>query len=194
MEVAADSTCATLSGLVILGESLLSLWTGVVPILLMASQLNLHTRCERQIENEINREAIRAGDRLQSEGIKRERPKATHRPSPPSRKYNCHGLTFASRRTVISQPSEIAKILADDDYQKVGEESVLAGDIVIYYRDGDVEHSGIVVSFDVLRGIGGGQVRVPVILSKWGMAHEVVHQLADCPYSAANVAYYRIIT
>jgi len=151
-------------------------------ILLLRSELQLHTRCENQVENEISREPVRAGDELHSQDRKREYPQATHRPVAPSRKYNCHGLTFASRRTWIWKPQEIQKILRDDEYEEVPVQEVLPGDIVIYDQQGDAEHSGIVMS----RG------PVPIILSKWGTAHEVVHRVNDCPYDSMRITYYRI--
>jgi len=158
-----------------------------MPILQMRSQLALHTRCENQIVNEINREAVRWGDSEQVRALRRKYEHETHRPVEPSRKYNCHGLTFASRRTWIQDAQEVRKILKDDDYEEVvPPATVFPGDIAIYYKDGDVEHSGIVV--------GTGEYNVPLILSKWGVCHEVVHRLGASEYDAQNVIYYRIRT
>ena len=111
-----------------------------------------------------------------------EYPSATHRPVEPCNTYNCHGLTFAARRTWIHEPSELRKIIDDDDYEEVTN-NISPGDVAIYMRDGDYQHSGIVVRVD-------GQV--PWILSKWGQCHEVIHSVMDCPYNDANVTYYRI--
>src|SRR5229473_533486 len=89
--------------------------------------------------------------------------------------YNCHGLTFASRRTRIEKSREVQRILEDDDYQEIAMPDVLPGDVVIYYSDGgDPNHSGIVVevSPDLL---------APIVCSKWGNADEFVHALRDCP-------------
>lgn len=160
--------------------------TAMPPVLAVSSQLDLHTRCESQVENEIDRGPIRAGDRILSEDYRRDYPDGKHRPTLPSRKYNCHGLTFASRRTWIWKPSEVAKILKDDEYEPLEPTDVLPGDVVIYTQNGDVEHSGIVVSS------GGGSP--PIVLSKWGMAHEVLHRVRDCPYDAMQVSYHRIRT
>lgn len=156
-----------------------------MPILELRSQLALHTRCENQVENEINREAIRAGDVLHSTDLKGKYPNSLHRPVAPSRKYNCHGLTFASRRTWIWKASEISKIVKDDEYERVELQNVLPGDIAIYYTNGDPEHSGIVTRVNDL---------VPIIVSKWGTAHEVVHRVRECPYDATEILYYRIKT
>jgi len=152
----------------------------------LRSQLALHTRCENQIANEINREPVRFGDTLMVEGLKKRYPDEVHRPVNPSRKYNCHGLSFASRRTWIDDSQEIAKILEDDEYDRVLYGEVQPGDVAIYHVDGDAEHSGIVVSVDNLG--------VPSILSKWGPCHEVVHKVPRCPYDSQNVVYYRIKT
>lgn len=153
-------------------------------ILSLRSQLNLHTRCENQVENEIDRRDFRAGDVLACEEFQKRYPNATHRPCGPSRKYNCHGLTFAARRTWIWKASEIAKVLRDDEYQEVDLKEILPGDIAVYYSNGDAEHSGVVMR----------TAPVPVILSKWGVGQEVLHNVNDCPYDSSKVVYYRIRT
>lgn len=93
----------------------------------------------------------------------------------PSAVYNCHGLTFACRRTRIERSAAIQTILNDDAYEEVKLTDVLPGDIVIYYSDaGDPNHSGMVVEV-------GGQLILPIICSKWGNAGEFIHSLRDCP-------------
>jgi hypothetical protein len=107
--------------------------------------------------------------------------------------YNCHGLTFASRRTRIPDAVSIQTILADDDYEKVDRADVRVGDVILYVSsddDGDIEHSGVVV--EVLRP-AGFNVPAPRVWSKWGGAAEVVHIYNDCPYSATNVQFYRVV-
>lgn len=160
-----------------------------MPILQLRSELALHTRCENQVTNEINREQVRAGDVLQVQAFNTKYRDAIHRPVGPSRKYNCHGLTFASRRTWIHEAQEVRKILSDDEYEKIAPpEVIMPGDIAVYFKDGDIEHSGIVV------GISPGELRVPIILSKWGACHEVVHRVYESEYDSRNVGYYRIKT
>jgi hypothetical protein len=156
-------------------------------VLALRSSLALQTRCENQIANEINREPVRFGDTVLVRDFERQYRNGLHRPINPSRKYNCHGLSFASRRTWIEEDTEIKKIIKDDDYQVVPFAGVLPGDIAVYYAEnGDAEHSGIVVRVD--------EMRVPIILSKWGFCQEVIHHVAQCPYDAKNVLYYRITT
>src|SRR5436190_1643621 len=71
---------------------------------------------------------------------------ATRR-SGPSAVYNCHGLTFASRRTCIHKADVVQLILSDDRYKEVARADVLPGDVVLYYgEDGDIEHSAVVVT------------------------------------------------
>lgn len=102
--------------------------------------------------------------------------------------YNCHGLTFASRRT---QPDEesLGRVLSEDGYRELGEQDeVRPGDVVLYYDlDGDVTHSGIVV--DVRECMS---VRVPFVWSKWGHWREVIHNVKYCPYDAARLRYFRM--
>jgi hypothetical protein len=132
----------------------------------------------------LNRDKPPAGADLQVSEFKRAYPKAVHRPVGPTNAYNCHGLTFGSRRTVIWKPSEVQKILQEDDYVEVlTNMEIFPGDIAIYSKDGDIEHSGVVV--EVFN-------RRPKILSKWGMCQEVVHFVEDCPYKESSVRYFRV--
>jgi hypothetical protein len=103
----------------------------------------------------------------------------------PSPYYNCHGLTFGSRRSQIWDSQEILKILKEDDYQLVENvNNVQKGDIIVYFSDnGDVEHSGLVI--DKREGL-------PLILSKWGCGKEAVHIFSMCPYDSSTVRYYRV--
>jgi len=104
----------------------------------------------------------------------------------PSSIYNCHGLTFAARRTWIAENDEIYKILHEDDYQQIQEGDILPSDSVVYFdNDSFVIHSGIVVDKNKV-------FNVPIICSKWGHFFEAIHLLGSCPYQADNVKYYRI--
>lgn len=87
------------------------------------------------IQNEIDRTSPQAGSHIEMRSLKGKYLAAVHRPVGPCSTYNCHGLTFASRRTQISQPSEVAKILADDDYTEISLKNVMVGDIAIYKSD-----------------------------------------------------------
>ena len=151
-------------------------------ILLPREPLNLHTRMKHQVDNEIDRTAPRPGDQIACQDYAAKYKAALHRPVGPSRAYNCHGLVFACRRTWIHESREISRILSDDDYQEVEFSKILPGDIVVYFKQGDAEHSGVVINSEG-----------PKILSKWGACQEVVHKLWECPYDSDVRKFYRIV-
>lgn len=102
--------------------------------------------------------------------------------------YNCHGLTFGSRRTRLF---EVDKILKEDSYKRIDKDEVHEGDVAIYIREEGVVHSGIVIGV-----IHGNKLlsQMPLILSKWGVYGEYVHRYNCCPYieTSQDVIFYRI--
>lgn len=147
-------------------------------------QLALQTRKGGVIDNAMNPAPAHAGLTLQVAALKRQYNKVKHRDVGPSAKYNCHGLTFAARRTAVD-PTQIQKILNDDGYRKLEiSERPECGDIAVYVEDGDMAHSGIV---------SGLIDNIPWILGKWGECHEAVHAVFDCPYKNPTVTYYRLM-
>jgi hypothetical protein len=109
------------------------------------------------------------------------------RVSEPCPVYNCHGLTFASRRTQVDEVGEttIAKILGDDGYVEIPEPQARVGDVVVYFdASGLAQHSGIVIDRDALR--------VPKIWSKWGKGYEFIHPLGICLWGNMPTKFYRI--
>lgn len=152
-------------------------------LILNKAKLALETRRTSTIENNLDREGLVAGIEFQIQDHKKKYQNSIHREVGPSSVYNCHGLTFASRRTWVDKATEIAKILEEDDYTQIPFEKVLAGDVVVYFEEGEAIHSGIVV---------GRHDPGPVILSKWGKCHEVIHLYSECPYDLKDVRYYRI--
>ncbi len=112
-------------------------------------------------------------------------PKAEKR-TEPSPIYNCHGLTFACRRTKIVKSNSLQFILTDDRYSEIGIKDALPGDIIIYYsEEGDPNHSGIIVSNEP-------PLYIPRICSKWGSAGEYIHNLTHCPKQyGPNYKFYR---
>lgn len=150
------------------------------------SELALHTRLENPISNRLDRRAAAVGLNAAVADCVKRYPSALHRRVGPCASFNCHGLTFGSRRTWIDGSNQIDGILSDDEYSVVANKDVLPGDIAIYKQAGQIEHSGIVVQ------IVDGLVKQPKILSKWGNLHEVVHLPRDCPYSDMTITYHRI--
>jgi hypothetical protein len=76
-------------------------------------------------------------------------------------------------------------ILKDDSYDEVPAKDAMPGDVILYFHEGDIEHSGVVVSEP-------GTLLVPYVCSKWGKYSEVVHLANRCPYSFELTKYYRV--
>jgi hypothetical protein len=108
----------------------------------------------------------------------------------PSPIYNCHGMSFACRRTNIDRSTDIRVILSDDQYQKIDIKATLPGDFVLYINsnDGDIAHSGTIVSCEHPEN----NISRIIVVSKWGKFREVVHDLNDCPYKGLEKEFYRI--
>jgi hypothetical protein len=123
-------------------------------------------------------------DRKWIADIPKKYPRAKPRTGP-SPVYNCHGLTFASRRTRIFEGRDVQRILSDDAWLQVNDKDVLPGDIVVYVSDdGDLSHSGIVIKIT--------ELGAPLICSKWGSAGEYIHLATDTPSIYQGIKkYYR---
>lgn len=107
--------------------------------------------------------------------------------TPPTVTYNCHGLTFAVRRTGIHQEAMLKTVLADDAYVAIEREKVLPGDTIIYFgEDGDITHSGLVVLEPTAAPFG-----VALVVSKWCKYKELVHWATQCPYATGYQKFYR---
>ncbi|RLB99584.1 MAG: hypothetical protein DRI57_33400 [Deltaproteobacteria bacterium] len=108
----------------------------------------------------------------------------------PTGYYNCHGMTFGSRRVEIISSKEIDKILTEDDYEEIDpkKENILPGDVIMYFSEGDFEHSGIVLNVPSKNDY----IKIPVVCSKWGCWSEVIHYANNCPYDFSQTKYYRI--
>lgn len=104
----------------------------------------------------------------------------------PSGIYNCHGLTFASRRARIFESSQVNLIIQEDKYDEIQKKDTLPGDVVLYIsNDGDISHSGIVLENNPM-------LVSPMICSMWGFAGEFIHGLYDCPkIYGTNHKFYR---
>jgi len=104
----------------------------------------------------------------------------------PTGRYNCHGMTFASRRTQILAPDSretiteiVMNILGDDGYREIRLQEAMQGDVVVYYDGNEISHTGIIVEIESDdRVIGGRAVKV---MSKWGPGGEYLHYVNECP-------------
>lgn len=148
--------------------------------------LALATRQGNHILNFYCCNSATPGDVLAVQTLLERYGKAKPRPGQhPSPAYNCHGLTFGARRTQIKDGAEVAKILREDGYRKLGDEVLYPGDIAIYTKEGEISHSGIVMMIE--------RSGKPWLLSKWGRFHEAMHTPDECPYAKeAHVSYYRL--
>lgn len=108
--------------------------------------------------------------------------------------YNCHGLTFGSRRTTIWEREAIKQILNEDDYIEISRSDVQPGDVMMYVdgKNGDFTHSGIVINeIQTFEGVPDSGKSL-VLISKWGKYKEVIHVETYCPYSPLGAKFYRI--
>ncbi len=110
----------------------------------------------------------------------------------PTGYYNCHGMTFGSRRAEITSSKDLKKILKEDGYEEINPniEKVIPGDVIMYFSEGDFEHSGVVISTPS----NDDYIKIPIICSKWGCYSEVIHYANNCPYDFSQTKYYRIKT
>jgi CHAP domain-containing protein len=117
---------------------------------------------------------------------------AARRLQPPTMRYNCHGLVFASRRTnlaTILAPLDLWDLLRRDGYGRVAGEPQ-AGDVAVYVDGGGgIEHTGIVAHVER----AGGLLDVRV-WSAWGGIGEFEHRAEPgcTPYHACRLEYWRL--
>jgi hypothetical protein len=149
--------------------------------------LALDTSCANPIDNERIYE-ISPHDANLFRRFDKDYGATVERRCDPTPIYNCHGLTFGSRRTGIFESKILHQILTEDGYVEIDKDAVLEGDIILYFDDsGDFEHSGIVISRPKPDNLG-----IPLVCSKWGKYAEVLHWGNNCPYNFSNVKYFRL--
>lgn len=138
--------------------------------------IRVETARGRRIPNSQERAVeLSYGARLYASDLIKIHPGIRPRGESVSVHYNCHGLTFACRRTHIEKSAAIQLIITDDEYQEVPESDTLPGDVVLYsLPSGDVSHSGVVVAAPLSSS-------EPLVCSKWGGAGEFVHEARNVP-------------
>ena len=116
---------------------------------------------------------------------------------PPTGRYNCHGLVFASRRTnipPINMPNavDIDELLRRDQYERV-EPPPRVGDVVVYRGPQEIEHTGLVSWVDTVSS-SGTLLRMPVVFvwSMWGGLGEFEHRTHASPYNDCDIEYWRL--
>lgn len=150
-------------------------------------ELALETAEKNKIPNAQSKE-LSSQELLQANDVEKKWGERITRRTNPTSIYNCHGLVFASRRTGIFDNSSIRQILEDDRYHKIQKEDALPGDIVIYFNEGDIEHSGIIITAP-----SESPLKIPLVYSKWGKYSEVIHLQNHCPYHQSEIKYYRVV-
>ena len=100
--------------------------------------------------------------------------------------YNCVGFVFGGGRTQI-EPELVPDILAHDSFRQVS--APLVGDVVVYKRNDEIVHVGIVWAI-----ADGFQIatRTIKVRSKWGDYCDLVHEIDDIPDSwRGTMEFYR---
>jgi hypothetical protein len=109
---------------------------------------------------------------------------------PPTGRYNCHGLVFASRRTGIPAPGVdttglIDRVPQDDQFARVLESEVREGDVALWRQEREVAHTGIVCYTERV------PIRLIFVWSMWGGLGEFVHRIPLSPYDG-TIEYWRL--
>jgi hypothetical protein len=109
--------------------------------------------------------------------------------APPTGRYNCHGLVFASRRAHIPPVEtdvDIDEVLARDGYQRVRNGDPQVGDVVAYRLEDEIEHTGFVSRVERV-----STAPVVFVWSAWGGLGEFEHRVQASPYRGAP-EYWRL--
>src|SRR5882724_10416355 len=99
--------------------------------------------------------------------------------------YNCLGLVFASRRTMVDC-KHLDVILRDDGFSPIPKVQAMEGDVVVYRRNGISQHVGIIYELrDISLQHNGSQIEFWV-LSQWGEDGEYLHKMGEVPTIYGN--------
>ena len=155
--------------------------------MVLPGSIPLFTRMRREIPNAQTPDIPPASAQRAIELNHKKYPLAELR-RPPTGQYNCHGMTFASRRTGIHDPDAVKMILQDDGYKEITAAGAWLGDIAVLCEGEEVAHTGVVIRIIVDDTLIGG--RAIWIMSKWGGAAEYVHPVAYGPYDNCRITYW----
>jgi hypothetical protein len=142
------------------------------------SALSLYTTCNRTfIENERpdsdrHPEALKAARKM----VRTVSPSAKCRSL--TAYYNCVGMAFASRRTLVDI-TKLSLFLRDDGYRLIRENEVYEGDIVEYRRNGISQHVGVVYLLKDVSLLHDGSSIEIWVLSQWGEDGEYLHKARE---------------
>jgi hypothetical protein len=85
--------------------------------------------------------------------------------------YDCVGLVFGSRRTVIDI-DHVRRILEDDEYATIPRWKAARGDLALYEDSSGPAHIGIIWGIDTI-------LNELMVLSQWGQDGEFFHSIDD---------------
>lgn len=95
-----------------------------------------------------------------------------------SRRYNCHALAHAGSHAWFNDITAFMR----DDYEQFTPGNLKVGDVVVYVKDGERTHSGVITR---LNGNSPAEIR-----SKWGAWSEVLHPPEKVPVEYGSILYY----
>lgn len=95
-----------------------------------------------------------------------------------TRTYNCHAFAHANRHAWFN---EITQFLRDDYYQFTPG-ALRVGDVVVYVKNGELTHSGVISQLS--------NNRPTEVRSKWGAWPEVTHPPERVPDIYGPITYY----
>ena len=98
--------------------------------------------------------------------------------------YNCVGMIFASRRAWI-EIDYIYDLLRADGYNKIQQNEVKVGDVVLYKRVDDPLHVALVIAKETI-----GSTSLIKVISKWGKDAEFIHIIDDVPEQLGRPAEF----
>jgi len=95
--------------------------------------------------------------------------------------YNCYGMVFANRRTMILFEEDVQVILDDDGYRKLPDRSAaIVGDVIVYRKAPKrvIEHAGLIIDIRKIHKDSGTEI---IVLSQWGGEGEYLHREDHVP-------------
>ncbi len=154
--------------------------------------LLLQTYDETNIPNSIEPDPAQNYVRLAEQSWRMQILSAT-RLGIPTGRYNCHGLTFASRRTCLGKegdPKAVDNLLQRDLYKLVYQPQI--GDIVVYRdkQSKEIEHTGFVVTIEKIDF--AAEKEIIRVWSMWGSIGEFLHKLQNTPYDDCIIEFWRL--
>jgi hypothetical protein len=151
--------------------------------------ISLATYLGTNIPNWIDVDSTDGAIRLATWKLRNKIQAAIAQTGPPTGRYNCHGLTFASRRTNIPHPGMddaglVAQILQEDQCVQIAEIDAREGDVVLWRLGALVPHTGIVAH------VQREPFRAILAVSKWGALGEYIHHPLNSPFDGCAVEYW----